>query len=195
MFPWSRDLSEDEQREQAINELFFYTARSSNTKVCNTIKKYQLNLNNDECKDEYKNTLLHLTAQGKNVRLAQQLVLLGAEKYHKNVFDEKAVDIALKNNNLDMIRVLIDYEPDEYLLERIEALEQQRENLKDKLDETEVQVNNLKRKRCDECVVKERDLKKARTDNNKLTKENTNLKKDNTDLKKTVDSLRESFKK
>ncbi len=199
MFPWSRSADEEERRVKALNELFYCTSRNFNTKVCNLVKEYQFNLNSSECKDEYNNTLLHIVANSRNVRLAKQLIILGAQKYHMNVFEEKPVDIALKNNNLDMIKVLVDLEPDKYLLERIEALEAEREELIVQLDEAisreEEELVSRKRKRCEECVIKERENKKLRTVNNKLTENNEKLTKDNVDLKKTVDNLRESFKK
>ncbi len=197
MFPWSRSSDEQEARNQAINNMFYYTSRNSNAKVCNIINEYEFNLNNYECKDEYDNTLLHIVANSRNVRLAKQLILLGCQKYHKNVYGEKPVDIALKNNNLDMIKVLMDLEPDEYLLERIAALEKEREDLTIDLTKVqeELEVVSRKRKACEECVVKDRDLKRMRTVNNKLTNNNEKLTKDNADLQKTVDNLRESFKR
>lgn len=195
MFPWSRSQDEEERRNQAINEMFYCTSRNSNTKVCNLVKEYQFNLNSNECKDEYDNTLLHIVANGRNVRLAKQLIILGAQKYHKNVYGDKAVDIALKNNNLDMIKVLVDLEVDEYLQERIKALEKEREDLTIDLTNVKEELDSHKRKRCNECIVKERENKKMRTVNNKLTENNEKLVKNNSDLEKTVNNLRNSFKK
>lgn len=193
MFPWS-NTTKEEERNLAVHNMFYYTSRNS-MKVCTLIKKYEFNLNSSECKDEYDNTLLHIVANSRNIKLAKQLILLGCQKHHTNLYGEKPVDIALKNNNLDMIKVLVDLEVDSFLQERIEALEKEREALLIDLTTVQEELNTRKRKACDDCAVKERDLKKMRTDYDNLTKTNNKLSTDNTDLKKTVDNLRESFKR
>jgi len=159
-------------------------------------------LNSREARDKYNNTLLHILAHGNNVTLAKYMILHGLRKDHVNLFNEKAVDIAFKSRTIEMVRVLTDIVQDPQLVERIESLEATMDILYDAIEEATTdlgianeEIKTLKRKRCDKSDTNERECKRLKTDNDKLTKDNVKLTKDNGDLQTTVDNLRELFKK
>jgi len=188
--------------DDVINNIFYYTINNNNKQVIKLLSENKIDLNDKRCKDTYNNTLLHILANGHNLVLAEYLILYGLRRDHANSFGEKAVDIALKNNNLAMVRILTDIVQDSRLVERIENLETQRKGLYVRIEKTEielgkahVEVRNLKRKRCDQCEVHEREVKRLKTNNDQLVQTNEKLKKDNGDLQTTVTNLRASFKK
>jgi ankyrin repeat protein len=195
--------------DDVISNIFYYTVTNNNKQVIKLLDEHKMDLNNKEYRDEYSNTLLHILANGKNVSLAKHLILHGLRKDHENVFNEKAVDIALKNNNLEMVRILTDIVQDPQLLERVKALEVQNETLCDTIEQSEIdlekvheelekaheEIKSNKRKRCDNCDENVRECKRLKTDNDELTKVNKKLTKDNGELQTTVNNLRESFKK
>lgn len=161
-----------------------------------------IDLNDKRCKDKYNNTLLHILANSQNVTLVRHLIIQGLRRDHVNVFGEKAINIALKNNNLTMVRVLSDIEQDPELVQRIEGLEVQRKTLYERIEKTETalgtaneEIKTLKRKRCDQCDVNVRENKRLKTENDVLGKANEKLTKDNGDLQMTVTNLRATFKK
>ena len=193
MFSWIFGFDKD--NNETISNLFHYTLTNNNKQTIKLITEYKIDLNSKECKDKYNNTLLHILANGNNITLARQLILQGLRRDHVNIFNEKAVDIALKNNNLAMVRVLTDIVQDSKLLERITSLEVQKKVLDVKIGKANEEIETLKRKRCDKCDINERECKRLKIENNELVKTNENLTKDNIDLQTTIHNLRQSFKK
>ena len=203
MFGWFGTTPEEEEaRRLDIKNMFYYTNRKNNYRVNEIIHKHEnsraFDLNSRECRDEYDNSLLHVAVSSKNYELTKQLILLGLNKLHKNTFSETPNDIAIKNHDIQMIKILENLECDEYLLARIDNLETVNVKLND--DVLELTTKNvllsedlastkrsLKRQR-DECTTHIKSIKKLKSDNDKL-------KKDNTDLQNTVNTLRDSFKK
>lgn len=200
MFEWL--FGTDKTEEDIINNIFYYTLTNNNKQVIKLINDYNIDLNNKKYRDSYNNTLLHILANGNNIELTKNLILCGLQRDHVNVYDDRAVDIALKNNNLEMVRVLTDIEQDPQLLERIANLEVQRQTLYATIEKTgtdlveaNTEIKNLKRKRCDQCDVNTRECKRLKTENDGLLKTNEKLTKDNGDLQTTVTNLKTSFKK
>lgn len=200
VFSWL--FGSNTNNDDVINNIFYYTINNNNRQVIKLLSDNKIDLNDKRCKDTYQNTLLHILASGNNLVLAEYLILYGLRRDHANVYGEKAVDIALKNNNLAMVRILTDIVQDPKLLARIENLEDQRKGLYVRIEKTETElgkaheeVRNLKRKRCDDCEVNIREVKRLKTNNDQLGQINEKLKKDNGDLQTTVTNLRASFKK
>ena len=201
MFSWLSD-SKDNKADETISNLFYYAVTNNNKQMTKLMNESNIDLNSDKCKDRYSNTLLHIVANGNNVALARSLILCGLRKDHSNSFGERAVDIALKNNNLEMVRVLTDMVQNPQLLERIAHLESQTVTLRSTIQQSETnlekakdEIKTLKRKRCDDCDVNTRECKKLKTENEVLVKKNETLTKDNGDLQTTIKNLRQSFKK
>ena len=190
MFSWL--FSSNTTDADIINNIFYYAINNNNDQVINLLNEHKIDLNSKACKDRYNNTLLHILANGKNIILANHLILCGLRKDCVNVFNEKAVDIALKNNNLAMVRLLSDIEQDPKLLIRIENLENQRNELCDKVEKANEEIINLKKRKlsevCKDCEDNLREVKRLKTHNDELIK-------DNKDLQTTVKNLRQQFKK
>lgn len=198
MFNWL--FGSNESESDVINNIFHHTLKGNNAQLTRLLTDYKIDPN--ICKDEYNNTPLHILANSNNVALAETFLFYGLKKDHVNVFGEKAVDIALKNNKLEMVKVLSDIVQDTKLVKRIEGLEAQAKTLytriqvsENNLTKANEEIKTLKRKRCDQCDVNVRECKRLKTDNDALTKTNEKLTKDNGDLQVTITNLRTSFKK
>ena len=196
---WFQPTPKDIERQKAIKDMFYYANRKNNKYVYNIISGNLLDLNSNECKDEYNNSLLHIAVSSDNHDLVRKLLLIGSQsnelptalkelknlepvkKTQKNNFNELPIDIALKNRNIEMIKIL----------ESIGLNTEDCVNLRKIISETKLNLNdtrnNLKRKRdeCDEHIVTIKKLKDS----------NTVLTNDNIELRKTVTALRSSFKK
>jgi ankyrin repeat protein len=188
-----------EKREEAVINTRYHARRSNSNKVILLITEHNLDVNKD-CLDEYQNTLLHIAVKKHNYRLVKSLVTMGANIYLKNMYGETPCDIATNQNDMAMIRTLLDLDT------AIDALKTTNTELQRECGEVRAQLNvvttenkSLKRKRkrsvCDECVVKERDIKRFKHEIGDITEQKAKIEKDNADLKTTVASLRESFKK
>jgi len=201
MFSWL--FGSNDTEDDVINNIFYYTIHNNNVMVIKLLDDHtNIDLNDKKCKDKYNNTLLHILANTQNVTLVRQLLAKGLRRDHVNIFGEKAINIALKNNNLTMVSVLSNIEPDHELIQRVEGLESQQKTLYVRIEKTESALGTateenktLKRKRCDQCDVNVRETKRLKTHNDELVKVNETLTKDNSDLKVTVTNLRASFKK
>ncbi|ARF12050.1 hypothetical protein Klosneuvirus_3_185 [Klosneuvirus KNV1] len=201
MFSWL--FGSNDTEDDVINNIFYYTIHNNNTMVIKLLDDHKnIDLNDKRCKDKYNNTLLHILANSQNATLVRHLIIQGLRRDHVNVFGEKAINIALKNNNLTMVRVLSDIEQDPELIQRIEGLEVQRKTLYERIEKTETalgtaneEIKTLKRKRCDQCDVNVRENKRLKAENDVLGKTNEKLTKDNSDLQTTVTNLRATFKK
>lgn len=207
MFDWL--FGSNNTDAEIINNMFYYTINNRGTQLFKLLNDNQIDPNDKKYKDYYNNTLLHVLASSSNVNLASELISYGLRRDHKNIFNERAVDIALKNNNLEMVWILTDLINDNKLVDRINGLEIHNKKLYEKIEKTEAELGNtkeeiktLKRKRCDDSDVIMRENKRLKIDNDGLIKLNDGLKKvndkltkDNGDLQTTVNNLRESFKK
>jgi len=179
--------------KNAINDMFYHAMNQRNRSVKYIINKYKLNLNSEECFDQYGNNLLHIAARSNNYELAKDLILMGVDKNKKNNYSspETPLDIAMKNYNINMIRILEDLEGAEFLKERVGGLEKKNEGLHNDLakvrDEKEIirkerdeikRSSNLSRKR----------VRLLEDDNSRLVSENRTLTNDNRTLRRNLKS-------
>ena len=198
MFSWFSEIPKEEQdrRKEVVRSMFYYATKCVNVYVYNYKKDEAFDLDSNECKDEYGNSLLHIAVSSNNIELVAHLVEINMRKDHKNNFGETPVDIALKNRNLNIIKILECDGPSGVPVSKsIKATKAKlvRDNAELTKRNSDLSAINdglkgsLKRKQteCDEHIGT---IKKLRADNN-------GLKTDNSDLKATVDALRDSFKK
>jgi ankyrin repeat protein len=202
---WFKNKDIVEKRKDAINNMFYYAAKKTNNYVLKIIIDNDFDLNSSECIDFYGNSLLHIVAKNDNFNLATELVNIGVNKNHSNMFNEIPLDVAIKFKSINVIRILLNCFNNEELLKKVKYLEKDNHELKtqyvklmnikdtkkDQVLELEVIERalrkNLKRKR-EECDTLNKSLKKHKVDNAKLSE-------DNKVLVDTVKNLKESFKK
>lgn len=170
-FFW-KESSKEVRRTNDIKKMFKFASIKNNGGVNMLIKYYELDINSPECMDDYQNSLLHIAVATSNKSLITQLLKLGINLEHKNNFNELPIDIAIKNNDLDIIRLL-----EEKSNNMITQLEDEIKKLNQSNNEL---TKGLKRQR-EECETYINTNKKLIIDNN--------------ELRKTIDNLRESFKK
>lgn len=153
-----------------------------------TINQNSFSINND-CLDENRNTLLHLAVIYKQYGVATYLVKNGADCTKVNSFSDSSWNIALKNHDTKMIRILL----------RIDDVNERISNLNREIDQLRADKNNNKKRKCNECDFKTQEVKRIRKEKDTVINDlNTNIKKlrtDNADLRTTVESLRTSFQK
>jgi ankyrin repeat protein len=177
-FFWGDSPNEVKRRDD-IKKMFKFASTKNNRGVYAIIKQHSLDLNSDECKDDYQNSLLHIAVNSCNKPLVTQLLKLKVSTHHKNNFNEIPVDLAIKNNDLDIVRMLESNSND-----KIIQLEADNQVLTDeivKLTAVNSDLNTRFKRQRDECLEHDATIKK--------------LKTDNAELEKTVNNLRGSFKK
>jgi len=213
----TRDETRDETRDgfmldkkqETIFTIFENTAQGHSDNVVNLITENNFDINHD-CLDSYGNTPLHIVTICNNAILAQKLIEMGGNIHQKNIFDETPWNIAIRKNQLEMIKVLLEIEPNNTILRnKINMLEAENKSLRLSIIGAKEENKVLKRRRDDDCEERDDNLKRFRLEydvvkkenvqlkksNLQLKKSNIQLKKDNTSLETTVKTLRSSFKK
>lgn len=200
MFSWL--FGSNNEENDVIKNIFYYTITNNTNQVIKLLNEHKVDLNDKKCRDICNNTLLHILANGDNMKLTEHLLNYGLRTDHVNLFNEKAIDIALKNKNLTMVKLLSNIVQDHQLIKKINGLESQQKVLYDRIEKSEnnlvkaqEEIRTLKRKRCDQCEENTRECKRLKTENDALVKTNQELTKDNGDLQTTITNLRASFKK
>lgn len=179
-----------EKRYSAEKDTRYYTKTSNHRKVIDLITAYVFDINK-ECIDDCDNTLLHTAVQAKCHVLAESFVIMGADVDRKNYFSKSPMDIAVSNNDTKMIRILFKMET------MVQGLKIEREKLQEQFDVTvkeNVELKSGKRKRCDDCDVLDKEIKKIKKENTNITEQKKTVEKDNAELKTSIESLRASFK-
>ena len=178
---------------------------SQTLSVINSLETNNINPTNINLVDKSKQNLLHLACKTKNYMLAEYLINKNVSHKVKNLFNETALDIAIKNGDVQMIGLLYGTSNiDNYKLS-ILKLEDKCNDFKlniemvmgincklerEKMEACE-QLNNVTRtnKRLrDNHDTQEREIKKLKTENSLLTN-------DNKTLQITVNNLRSTMKK
>ena len=172
--------------------------------VINRIEKYNLQVNSNEFLDDSNQNLLHLAAHCGDTKLATFLMTKNINTEKRNCFDQKPIDIAIKNNDIEMTKIILSHPLNnelkdiKYKLEiaedDINLLTIKNQSLNEMISNLNYQVKLGKRKEREWNVI-ENENKKYKTDNYHLTQENIKLKKDNTILKNTVKTLRNQHRK
>lgn len=166
----------DEQRKSLLDDIY-----NKRTDYAIRILEKFTNINNSEFTDlTTKDTLLHLAVRTKNTSFIKYLLDRGINKDVTNVLSETPLDIAIKNQNVEIIKMLVHTNVDPEYKKLQEELETEKRNHKRKRED----YDDLQFK----TVILE-------SENKKLKEENTKLTKDNEELKKTVRTLTDSMKK
>lgn len=184
---------------QAKYDEILNAALSSHTLlVMDLLDKSNLEPTNSNLVDKSKQNLLHLAVKTKNYMLAEYLIEKKVSQIAKNIFNETPVDIAIKNNDIRMIELL-------YGVNKMDNYKQLTQKLEDKCDDMKFNYEKIlsentnlsykleestktnKRLR-DTNDVQEREIKRLKTDNVRLSE-------DNKILQTTVTNLRNSMKK
>lgn len=177
-FFWA-ETPADVKRRDDIKKMFKFASTKNNRGIYAIIKQYSLDLNSDECRDDYQNSLLHIAVISCNKPLITQLLKLKVSTHHKNNFNEVPVDLAIKNNDIDIVRMLESSSNDRIV--QLEADNLALTNEVVKLTTANSDLNIRFKRQRDECLEHDATIKK--------------LKTDNAELEKTVNALRGSFKK
>lgn len=199
-FFWSTAIQED------VKQSIIKNALNGNTQtVIELLETNKLDINNSNLIDECKQNLLHISIRSKNYDLAKYLVTKKIDKTKRNIFNETSYDIALKNNDLKMIEILLDVESSNYNRAEFNRLTntviEYQLNTK-KLIDTNTELthkNTLLHVQLNEVRTSTKrtkdDYDMCVSDNKRLRAENTQLKDDNKVLGDTVKSLRDAMKK
>ena len=170
----------DEQRRSLLDDI--YNKRTDY--IVRTLEKFTT-INNSEFTDvTTKDTLLHLAVKTKNTSFVKYLLDRGINKDVTNVLSETPLDIAIKNQTVDIIKMLIHTNVELTSYPEYKKLR----------EELETEKRNYKRKRDDFDNLESKTVL-LESENKKLKEENIKLIKDNEELKKTVRTLTESMKR
>jgi uncharacterized protein YgiM (DUF1202 family) len=207
LYNWYEDRrTAAEKRSDAESNVRHYIRWGKISKADELIQEFNLNMNTD-CRDEHSNTLLHMATRAKKPNAVSYLLRRGADRTRKNTFGESSWDIAIKNRDTHTIKALLNFQDDlNNLTLETQRLTAENLELRETKDKAEGELQDFKsgrkRKRCDDCEVKDRAIKKVKREKDevnekfvKITTKVSKLEKDNQDLTTTVDSLRASFKK
>ena len=210
MFRSPSSFSFSNTSEQDRKTTLLSLARSSSTiQLQNYVEANRIDLKNLNLTDDYDQTLLHIAVRTKNYNLSKYLIGNGINKNKFNRFNETPIDIAMKNNDCEMLQILFDNQVDKNLMiqfknenirlnERVKDVENNFKTIveanKKLTQEKNILIINLdneknsRKRKADECDLYEGEIKKLRTENNRL-------KTDNTTLSNTITNIRGSMKK
>ena len=98
---------------QTVNEVSFFeimtSARLSKNDVMTMINCNNINVNNNQLADDYKQNLLHIAVKNYHYEFAKFLIKKKIDKSKKNIFNETPLDIAIKNHDTKMIEILLEF--------------------------------------------------------------------------------------
>ena len=194
------------EKQVKIKEMFRFACSNQTSRVMNYITTYNIDINSRECVDEYSQTLLHIAVISSDKDFVKKLLALGIDKDRMDCFNRIPVDIAIQQNNKEMVKLLLDNKEDTTfmksentrlviengeLVKDTTMLLNDNKNLTHKYNSAILQMSthktSLKRVRSD--------LDDYMRDNKRLKTENGKLKKDNNVLQNTVTTLRKSNRK
>ena len=147
------------------------------TKVENRIRRNNLDINHSDYLDDCSQNLLHIAVRMGNYEVVKKLLGFGANMFHKNIFNENVLDIAIQKNDTKMVQLLVGHDSKKLVDENTEL---QKRNM-----ELENENRGVKRIR--------EDLRLYQIDNKRLNCENSKLKRDNATLETTIKNLRKNF--
>jgi ankyrin repeat protein len=151
--------------------------QKNNDQVLQILAKYNNLLQKDFIDDTTNDTLLHLAARTKNIVLVKYLLSRKVNKEAINILNETALDIAIKNQSTDIVKMLLINESNQLRVNESNQFKKELEN--------EKKIHKRKRDEFDMLVA----------DNFTLIIDNKKLKKNNEELQKTVRTLSNSLKK
>ena len=192
-------------QEDVKNTIIKNALKSNTNCVRSDLEKYNIDVNNSNLVDDCAQNLLHIAARTKNYELARYLISRKIDKTKINLFNETPKAIALKNNDVQMFEIIMDYDSLSYC---------KIENIKLNGRITDLELNNAKLIDTNKDLTLKNDVlvlqleeekksKKRKLDDDgihlmetkRLKTEIVQLRNDNNVLSNTVKSLRESMKK
>lgn len=87
-------------------EIIQATYDCQNLKVYNLLDENNIKPSSKNLVDEMKQNLLHIAVRRKNYVLVEYLIENDVSQTDKNIFDERPLDIAIKNNDFQMVELL-----------------------------------------------------------------------------------------
>lgn len=208
MFNWLFGGKNNGSRDNNLLSLLFHFTLNKDTKRVKQLiednkindlfdKKYRDDIFDYKYRDDYGNTLLHIAVKTYNVDLTRYLILKGIDTEAINFFGERAIDIAKKNNNVELIQILSDIIVDKELKKKIDNLELDKRNYqadltqtKVKLNEANNQIKTLKRKRNENIQVVEKENKRLKTEKSSLSQRISSLEKNNSLIKENFRKIK-----
>lgn len=104
-------------------EILKATLNSQNLKVYNLLDENKIKPSSKNLIDDMKQNLLHIAVRTKNYVLVEYLVDNDVSQTDKNVFNETPLDIAIKNNDKEMVELLCGHGNVEHHKKTIKKLE------------------------------------------------------------------------
>ncbi len=198
-FLWGSKTITIDEKNQVKNDIFSAVFNGQTDRVLELLNKFNINLN--DYNDCYANNLLHIAVNAGNLELARQLIFRKINKDATNIFGHSSLDLAIKNNNKNLISLLINNGLDINFLKNensrlqndilnmneinnklLEANNQSTSKYNMLYIKWQSEINNRKRSQ-EDCDFYERESKRLKIDND-------NFVKDNNVLKITVNNLR-----
>jgi len=203
LFSRKRRFTDREQRINYINDVIGYAMDSSINKMVACIEKNEIDINSDECVDVHNQTLLHIAVLKRNKCLVQQLLDMGIHTQVKNVFGELPIDIAIKNHDVEIVKMLLDHDLTydyNYYMGQYDIIVERNKLLEDdvvKLQECNKEMTKENEQLTVAIESEKTGSKRVREDNehlenvnNILVEENGKLNADNEVLGATVETMR-----
>jgi ankyrin repeat protein len=160
------------------------------------IQTNNINLNDTELLDPYKNSILHIATINRANNIVKYLLDKNVDQEKVNLFDETALDIAIKNNDTKLVKMLTSCDK-----EKVGYLEKENKRLDEKVKELEtdktklLDTNKMLTMKNNYLQVQLNEEKQSKRKYIDLESENKKLKTDNESLQKTVRTLKDLAKK
>ncbi len=182
------------------DEITDATIESNTNLVLQLLRNGNYNPSDKLFMNKTKDSLLHLAARTKNYGLAEFLIENNVEQT-KNIFGETPANIAMKNGDDRMAKLLLENDRINELKQINKNLKYDNEIKKIALDNMTIKVLNLNsalelsNKRLRDNEETDRVFKKLKTDHTQLNNDYVKLTNDHVVLQTTYDNLRSSMKK
>lgn len=157
--------------------------------VINAFDKYKMDHSDEKFIDDCGNNLLHLATKFNNLNLTKYLLDNNVSKYEKNIFDETAFSIAMKNGNTEIVKMFCGTDQLEMYIKKNKILENKIDEMGDKY--TNMITINDKLKKESVALTKHFDNLTDKFD--EMRAENTNFKMENNVLRKNAENDKKRY--
>jgi hypothetical protein len=186
-------------------EIIKATYHAQNLKVYNLLDENNIKPSSKNLVDEMKQNLLHIAVRGRNYVLVEYFVDNDVSQTDKNIFNETPLDIAIKNNDKEMVELLCGHGKLENHKKTIKKLEDKCDDYRMNYEKvasinfdlkTQVESFNKSNQRLREVYDTVNNQLKSEHDTYKKTLQMCErLKEDNKGLKYELDTLKISTKR
>lgn len=189
-----------------ITDLFSDAMQLQTDAVLTTLDRYKIDINSNYCRNDSKQTLLHIAVITKNKSLIIKLIERNIDIDLVDIFGQTSLDLAIHSNRVDIVKLLCS-DADKLNILLRENKQLNNDNLSYKKANTQLlEANEIMTKKYntvrDDLVAARRIHKRTRDnfnhysrDNKRLRADNSKLLKDNKALQTTVRTLRNKYKK